>query len=153
MHITRRKLIFGLLGLSALPIGASIAWGSSSENLVRTVLEKRLGNHIVFDEPSLSVFVKDFLEHYGDVDSKKWQVLRALAPVYRYSDVLSLSPLNDAIWWLEKDVLQEYLLGTDYFYYERYPSDQPLVYRGLYRPRQQPCRNPFARFDLESKAV
>lgn len=155
MRISRRKFLFGLTGVCVLPFAATLTWANSSERLVRSVVEKRLGGTTVLDESSLSEFVDEFLRTYADVGSTKWQVLRMLAPVYRYSDVLSvnLSPLSKALWWLEKEIVHEYLLGTDYFYYDQYPPGKPLVYNGQYLPRLQPCRNPFAQFDIDTEAV
>lgn len=153
MPISRRRLFLGLAGLFVLPMGAHVAWGRSSEQLIRFVVEKRLGSKVLIDDASFSTFVDEFLQNYSEVESTKWAVLRSLAPVYRYSDVLSKSPLSDAVWWLERDILHEYLLGTDYFFHETFPNNKPLVYRGAYRPGHQPCRNPFARFDLDPEAV
>ncbi len=146
----RRNLVLGILSAPVLAAAAgAAAWfglGSDAVGLVEAVVRKRMGEGVRLDDASLRAFAVRYVELLAETKSDKWRVFASLRPVYKSTELLASSPLASYVWWRERDIMHEYLMGTDFFFdQEGYVSGQtPLIYQGPPEPAQLACRNPFA---------
>ncbi len=147
MGITRRAfLTLSTAGLVLAGLGA--AWFSRQEGngaaFIRAILDKRLGRRLTLDEEGVELFISVFQDEVARQGGMKFKIMAGLYPAYVYSGIFEMPLTRDALWWIERDVVSTFLMGTDFFYdVEGYEAGEPLVFVELHDKLNQPCGNPF----------
>ena len=141
--ISRRSFMaLSILGtLSATAYAMLISRSSTYEDLVRSVLRKRL-DYLELEQEGVSKFFNDFEKRYPfeDVANRFW--LKTFEPVYSYTPFIQFSPLNGRFYVFEKLVVESYMLSTDFFLNGE-DENQVVNYIAFHDPYEQPCFNPF----------
>ena len=146
MRITRRSLLFSLVGL--LAVGAGGASGSyvvnTPEALVAMIIRRRLPD-IAIEDDVLAEFARRYLAFDKQIPGHLLALLRIVSPVV-FSDWLGfLIPgrARDMAEKLERRILTRFLLSTDFFDPDR-EKDAPVNYIAFADPWGVGCANPFA---------
>lgn len=147
MNLGRRTLLKASTGAVVMAVVAG-AWAIGPDRraaLIRAVLDKRLGDRLTLDSEGVDRFVALYESEVTRTGRLKHKILAGLAPMYRHSDVFAMTPARDVVWWLERDIVETFLMGTDFFFdvegYER--EGRPLVFNEPYDTEAFPCGNPF----------
>ena len=146
----RRNLIKGGVLATVLSAGGGLfAWltlGHNSRLLIRSIVEKNIGLHITLESKGVERFIEDMFRLHESRRNSKWQILCTLSPVYLHTNILQKGPIKDYIWWLERDIVHAFLMGSDFFFQrEEYESGRKsLEYTGFKETHIPACLNPFA---------
>ena len=113
--------------------------------LIRAVLDKRPGDRLLLDPEGVDRFVSAYEAQTARLGDLKHKLFAGLIPLYSRSGVLDITPAKDVVWWLERDIVEAFLMGSDFFFdvagYEQ--GQRPLVFNEFYDPKTFPCSNPF----------
>jgi len=142
----RRTFINGAI-LGTVVAGGGLAWLAARDQgatVIRGILQKRLGYKLNLDEEGIERFVTDNAQSLAEERGAKLLLFSGLQPIYRHSDLLDLTPVEDYVWWRERYVIEAFLMGSDFFWdIESYEKGKLLTYDAPYDTRKNPCANPF----------
>lgn len=133
-------MIVGLAGAAPLALGGSVAGlrhAGGRAAWIADVIRRNLPG-ILIDEASMASFVQAMLAS-GLLDSYKRNLL-VLADTAIPSLSRRIAPARERIEWLERWVLTEFLLGSNFFRVAD-PKSETIVYSG----KSPACPNPFAK--------
>jgi hypothetical protein len=131
-------LIGGVAGVAALALGGSLAgirYAGGRAAWIADVVHRNLPG-VLIDEASIATFVQDVLAS-GLLDSDKRRL--AILADTTIPALRRLAPARERIEWLERLVLTEFLVGSNFFRVAD-PKTQTIVYSG----KTPACGNPFA---------
>lgn len=142
-RLSRRAFLIGMAAAAAaLAVFAFRLFRYDPRAVVDAIIDKRLAG-LRHDREARRQFVEDFMaESELAKDGAKLRVFHLLLPVYRYSDLLSATPMGDYVLFSESDVIGGYLLNSSFFR-DGADTDAVVRYQGNYGSRL-PCANPFA---------
>lgn len=147
MGLKRRTFLkFSAAGVVLAGLGA-VWFSNESSNraaFIRAILNKRLGHKLTLDEEGVDRFIEVFQEEVARQGGMKFKIMASLYPAYVYSGIFEIPLTRDALWWIERDVVSAFLMGSDFFYdVAAYEAGEPLVFVELHDQVEQPCGNPF----------
>ena len=142
----RRFLKFSALG--TLCAGLGLAWFASrdtnGQEFIRAILQKRLGHKLTLDAAGIDRFVDTYEDEIARQGGIKFKVLAGLYPAYVHTRLFEMPLTRDALWWIERDIIANFLMGSGFFHdVASYEAGEPLVFEAHYDVLEQPCSNPF----------
>jgi hypothetical protein len=138
-ELNRRTLLLGGAGAIGLSAGGAFLWNRYSQSRaswVEDVVRRNLPG-VVLDEPSLQAFVRDVLS--GDLLQPHLYRIAIFAQQATPWITARVPKVRDGLEKLERRVLTEYLLGSNFFRVED-SRRETIVYLGP----AVACSNPFA---------
>lgn len=143
MGLSRRKFLALGLAAGVAPLYALYAWrwGDPTEAIV-AILKRRVG-YLRVEPGTFYDFAKDYVSTKIEYERKLATLSAAALPLRFYSPYRWLAQ-GHAFRRLEDSVVSDYLLSTDFFYYDA-DEQRAISYISFYDPYARPCGNPFNR--------
>lgn len=136
LSTTRRALLLATgIGLAAAT-GVSVLWRTSkAEDLVTTILNKRLGQ-LNIEQNHFKAFSIDYMAHRQQY-SHQMRLFSALG-IFSIMTPYALLPMEHPLRKLENNIVSQFLLSTDFFQNQG-NTERSIQYLGYYDPYTRPC--------------